>query len=99
VVAGLSQVDLPRLEQRDLFLLDRKFGIFYNNFAIQDVVDGSMIQCRNPYYVVAACRNSAWQKTGDVQRLRRAEGDRVPASQDFALCISAVLDAGDDFSM
>ena len=47
--------------------MDKQHGVAYNNFRLTDIEDGSMIECRNPAYILAAEQSSAWQHAGDVQ--------------------------------
>ena len=79
-------------------MLDKQHGIAYNNFSLSDIEDGSMIECRNQAYILAAEQSSAWQHAGDVQTPGEEDHHQQP-SANLAAHVRDMLDGGDSFSM
>eukprot|EP00892_Ulva_mutabilis_P008379 jgi/Ulvmu1/5913/UM026_0035.1 len=74
--SGLPCTSLPDLHRFDVFLLDKQHGVMYNNFTIEDVIEGSLVECRNRVYLSAShdmCRDSAGVNATSEQGVPRLD--------------------------
>lgn len=95
---GLQVADLPSLKRRDIFLLDERHGVSYNNFNLSDIVDGSLVECRNHAYALAVKQTSAWLHAGDLQGPVNEEHDEEETVS-AAARTRQMLEGGDVMSM
>ena len=48
--AGVKGGELPSIQHGQLFMCHPTYRVFYSNFSLCDIVSGSLIECRNPFY-------------------------------------------------
>jgi hypothetical protein len=49
-IAGVKAGELPSIQKSELFICHPQHSVYYSNFALADIVNGSLIECRNHVY-------------------------------------------------
>jgi hypothetical protein len=88
---GVLAGELPSIQKSELFMCHPLYSVCYSNFSLADIVDGSLIECRNHVYQQAVHMNGASDVVSGRPLLKRAPTQSQGEVQKFWSSLRAFL--------